>query len=182
MAQIGMEHLRHVVNGRNALQRRLDGIKDRLAGTTEKLIRTGTVVAAAAASGVIQGKAGPEGAHIFHVPVDLGAGIVLNLLGYFRAAGKQSHHLINAGDGFLAGFSSNLGFSWGNKWRTSGSLFGSPGQSALPSPGAPVASKGEVSAAQMADIVARVRVWPPVYGQSGRREGLDEEAKGGRDR
>lgn len=157
MANIGMEHLRHVVNGRNALQRRLDGIKDRLAGTTEKLIRTGTVSAAAAVSGVIQGRGGPDGAHIFHIPIDLGLGVGLNLLGYFRAAGKQSHHLINAGDGFLAGFFSNLGFSWGNNWRVSGSLFGGKGQSTLPAPGAPVASKGEVSAAQMADIVARVR-------------------------
>ncbi len=154
---VGIEHIRHVVRGRNALQRRLDSIQERLAGTTEKVIRTATVGGAAAIGGVIQGKAGPAGAHIFHIPVDLGLGVGLNLLGYFKAAGKQSHHLNNAGDGFLASFLSSLGFGWGNTWRERGTFFGAKGMSALPAPGAPVASKGEVSAAQMADIVARVR-------------------------
>lgn len=155
--QIGIEHVRHQANRIGALQRRIDGIRERAAGMTEKVIRTGTVGAAALAGGVIQGRAGEGGAHFLHIPADLGLGIGLNLLGYFHAAGKQSHHLVNLGDGFLASFTSSLGFSWGDSWRRTGSLFGHKGASALPAPGAGVASAGELSPAEMANIVARVR-------------------------
>ena len=72
---------------------------------------------------MIQGKSkDPNGAHIMHVPVDLGAGLILNLLGYFDAAGSYSEHLNNFGDGFLAAYVSNLGFHIGDNWKKNGAF------------------------------------------------------------
>ncbi len=157
MTQIGMEHVRHLAAQRGALQRRIDSIRDRMAGTTKKIVRTATVGTAALIGGVIQGRAGEGGAHLFHIPVDLGLGVGLNLLSYFNAAGKVSHHLGDAGDGFLASFASSLGFGWGNTWRERGTLFGHSASAALPRPGASTAAAGELSPAEVANIVARVR-------------------------
>jgi hypothetical protein len=157
MANIGREHIQHLARKGHALQRRLDSIRDRLEGATTKLVRTVTVAAAAGVGGVIQGKAGPDGATIMHVPVDLG--FAFNVAGYFNAAGKHSDHLNNIGDGLLACYVSSVGFGMGNTWRTTGKMFGSKGGGGAlpPGGGSPAVSKGELSPAQMADIVARVR-------------------------
>lgn len=159
MANIGIEHVRHLAKRGHALQGRLDAIRDRLAGVTGKVTRTITVTAAATIGGIIQGKAGPDGAHILHIPVDLGAGLALNVAGYMGAAGKHSDHLNNFGDGLLACWASAHGFGWGNTWRTTGRLFGAKsGAPVLPPPGGGAArAAGEISPSQMADIVARVR-------------------------
>lgn len=160
MANIGREHVEFLAKRGQALHRRLEGLKERLTGATRKAVRTLEVAAAAGAGGLIQGKAGEEGSHIFHVPTDLGLGLGLNLLGYFNAAGDHSEHLNNLGDGFLASFTSSVGFGWGNTWRTTGKfqLTSKPAPAGLPAgAGSPVASAGEISSHQMADIVARVR-------------------------
>ncbi len=156
--QLGREHIQHLVRKGNALRARLDAVKERLEGATTKLVRSVEVGAAAVAGGIIQGKAGPKGATVMKIPVDLGAGLALNVAGYFNAAGKHSDHLNNLGDGFLASYLSSLGFGMGNHWRTTGKLFG--GDSAQPQlPGAPpaTAAAGEIGPAQMADIISRVR-------------------------
>ena len=143
----------------HSLHRRLEKMREKLSGTTAKAVRTLEVSAAALAGGVIQGKAGPEGAHLFHVPVDLGLGLALNVLGYFDAAGDEySDHLNNLGDGFLASYLSNVGFGWGNTWRTTGKLFGPKAAPMLaPAGPAPAAVQGEISPQAMAEIVERVR-------------------------
>lgn len=142
-----------------SLYKRLENLREKLSGTTAKAVRTLEVSAAAIAGGVIQGKAGPDGATIAHVPVDLGLGLALNVLGYFDAAGEEySGHLNNFGDGFLASYLSNMGFHYGNKWREEGKLplpF-SKSNAALPG-GTPAVAQGEISPDQMANIIARVR-------------------------
>lgn len=103
-----------------AAKRMREGVEEK-AG---KIIRTGEVFGGAIAAGVIQGKAGPDGANVFGVPVDLAIGLGLNVGALFDVAGKYSDHLGNVGDGFVAGYGSQLGFSMGTKWRTTGKLFG----------------------------------------------------------
>ena len=160
MANIGREHVEFLAKRGQALSRRIEGLKERLTGATRKAVRTIEVAAAAGAGGLIQGKAGPEGSHVMHVPTDLGLGLGLNLLGYFNAAGDQySEHLNNLGDGFLASFTSSVGFGWGDSWRKTGKfqLSSKPSAGDLPAGAAPVSASGEISSHQMADIVARVR-------------------------
>ena len=160
MVNITREHIAHLYNRGQQASRRLDALRDRLTGVTRKAVGTLETAAAAGVGGLIQGRAGAEGSHILHVPTDLGLGLVLNVLGYFNAAGDYSEHLNNVGDGFLASFTSSVGFGWGAAWRETGKFsFGKPGAGgggALP-PGPATKSSGEIPAAQMADIVARVR-------------------------
>jgi hypothetical protein len=155
--QLGREHIQHLVRRGDALRRKLDSVKERLEGATTKLVRTVEVGAAAIAGGMIQGKAGPDGATVMKVPVDLGAGLLLNVAGYFNAAGQHSDHLNNLGDGFLASYLSSLGFGIGNTWRTTGKLFGAKSTPQLPGGPPATAAAGEIGPAQMADIISRVR-------------------------
>lgn len=160
MANISREHVHHLARRGEHLYKRLEKLREKLSGTTARAVRTLEVSAAAVVGGVIQGKAGPEGAHIMHVPTDLGLGLALNVLGYFDAAGDEySEHLNNLGDGFLASYLSNIGFGWGNTWRTTGklNLFGPKGAAAGLPAAPPVMAQGEISPNQMAEIVERVR-------------------------
>lgn len=157
MSNITHEHVAHLHKRGQSLYRRLEALKEKLSGTTAKAVRTLEVGAAAVAGGLIQGKGGPGGATVFHVPIDLGAGLLLNLLGYFDAAGDEySDHLNNFGDGFLAAYLSGLGFSVGNNWRETGKFSLStkaPAQLAAPT----AASGPMISPEQMAEIVSRAR-------------------------
>lgn len=156
--QIERQHLEYAMKRGTAFQRRLEGFRERIAAKTKSVVRSLEVAAAANLGGIIQGHAGEEGSHIFHVPTDLGLGLALNVLGYFGAAGDYSEHLNNLGDGFLSSFTSSVGFGWGNTWRTTGKFqFSKPGGGGALPPGAPTTASGEISSAQMADIVSRVR-------------------------
>ncbi len=161
MSNITHEHVQHLHRRGQQLHQRLTALKEKLSGTTARAVRTLEVATAATLAGVIQGKAGPSGATlpVIGVPVDLGAGLLLNLLGYFDAAGDEySEHLNNFGDGFLAAYLSNLGFSMGNNWRTTGKLLPAKATPALAdAAAAPAVSQGDVSPEQMADIIRRVR-------------------------
>lgn len=107
--------------GKQAVKR-LESFKARLANirksaekSTEKMLRTAETGGAAFTMGVIQGKTG--GVEIVGVPVDLGLGIALNVLGYFGAAGKMSDHLNNVGDGCLAAYLTTVGRGVGQNWE-----------------------------------------------------------------
>lgn len=145
MSNLTREHVAHLHSRASALHKRVESLKARTEAMTQKFVRTLEVSAGAAVAGVIQGKAGPEGAHVMGVPVDLGAGLALNVLGYFDAAGKHSDHLNNLGDGLLAGYVSQVGFGIGTKWRTTGKLLG----------GTATASQGALSPEMMARLTAQ---------------------------
>ena len=89
------------------LQTRLARLREKAQDTTEKVVRTVEVGSSALAFGVVQGRMGSV--EIMGVPLDLGAGVALNLLGYFGAAGKYSDHLNNFGDGALAAYLCTVG-------------------------------------------------------------------------
>ena len=110
----------------HSLKKRIEGIKNHTEKTVEKVIRTAEVGGTAFAIGVLNGKTG--GVEIMGVPLELGAGIALNVLSYMGAAGKMSDHVGNVGDGALASFATMEGVKIGLQWaQKSGG-----GQSALP--------------------------------------------------
>lgn len=145
---ITRQHVQHLHHRATHLHKKVEALKERAEAMTEKFVRTLEIGAAATVGGVIQGKAGPDGAHVMGVPVDLGAGLALNLLGYFDAAGKYSDHLNNFGDGMLAAYLSQVGFGVGQKWRSTGKLLGG---STTPT----TSTQGTLSPADMAAIAAR---------------------------
>lgn len=150
------EHVQHLARRGENLHKRLEKLREKLSGVTARAVRTLEVGTGALLGGVVTGHAGPDGGKIAHVPIDLGAGLILNLLGYFDAAGDEySPHLNNFGDGFLASYLSSLGFGIGNNKRTTGTWF-PPKQVAAGAAGGAIAS-GEVSPAQMAAILDRVQ-------------------------
>ena len=157
------EHVQHLARRGESLYKRLEKMKEKLSGATAKAVRTLEVSSAALVGGIIQGKSGPDTGKgegkFLHVPIDLGAGLALNLLGYFDAAGDEySSHLNNFGDGFLASYLSNLGFGMGNNWRLSGKFSLGGGTTPTLPPGTTTAPAvaGEVSPQAMAEILARV--------------------------
>lgn len=161
MANITYEHLHHAVAKGEGWKKRYlaykEKIQGRLEGATIKVVRTLEVGSAAAVGGLAQGLM--KDPHVMHIPVDLGAGLILSILGYFNAAGSYSEHLNNFGDGFIAAYTSNLGFHLGDTHKTTGKWsFGGTATAELPAGGgAPAAVHGEISANQMAEIIRNVR-------------------------
>lgn len=98
-----------------SLKNRIEKIKTQTEKVTEKLVRTAEVGGTAFAVGVLNGKTG--GVEVVGVPLELGAGVALNILSYMGAAGKMSDHLGNIGDGALAAFGTMEGVKIGLEWR-----------------------------------------------------------------
>lgn len=108
-----------------SLKNKVANIRKKAEHVTEKFVRTVEVSGAAFAMGVANGRSNdPEGVNIGGVPIDLGAGIGLEVLGYLGAAGKHSDHLNNLGDGCLAHYAAVLGRGVGVTWKERGSLGG----------------------------------------------------------
>ena len=153
-----IQHLHSKTQGQERMltrmSRRLKAFSHHARAALPKAVGTVETAVAAGVAGVIQGHAGDKGSTIGPIPTDLGIGVALNLLGYFHVAGDQwSGHLNNFGDGFLAAYTSSIGFQMGRRWLDEGHF--SFTSHALPPSGTAV--KGEISPGQMADIVARVR-------------------------
>jgi len=189
MVEINREHVQHLVRQNQSLGDRVEALKQRLSsamattksamsaagerltrpGNGEHAIRTLEVNGAAFLGGLAQGKAGPDGAHLLGVPLEAWAGGALEALAYFGVGGdKVAEHAFNLGDGFLAAWTSSLGFQVGSNWRSSGQLFGHKDSPALAAANGPAingpAVKGEISPQQMAQIVARVRGAAAMHG------------------
>jgi len=148
------EHFHALARAKASAERALEKVREKFEGKTVRAVRTVEVLSGALLGGILEGRAGAGGAHIFHVPANLGLGLLLNGLGYFDAAGDHSEHLNNFGDGFLAAEVSNIGHGIGANWKAKGlaHLFDkSPAQ--IPA----TAVHGSISPDQMNDIVDRVR-------------------------
>ncbi len=157
MPTLGPEHIHHLVNRTKSLSERLHSLREKYSGTVSKAVRTVEVAGAAFVGGVVEGRMGPDGATVFHIPINLLAGLALNLMGHFDVAGeKYSDHLCSFGDGFLATFTSSAGFNFGKHWHDSGHLFGHKEEPAALPPGGPQV-KGHISPDAMAEIAQRMR-------------------------
>jgi hypothetical protein len=130
------------------LRQKVHALKARGASIAHRGVRTLEVGAGAALGGLVQGMSkDPKGAHILHVPADLGIGLGLHLAGFLDLAGDEySSHLNNIGDGFIGAYFSDLGFSIGKRKRETGKFLASKGA-------APALAQGELSPQQMADAM-----------------------------
>ena len=186
MVEINREHIDHLVRQNRTLAERVEALRERLSaaasatksamatagrqlaltptGHREHLIRTLEVNGAAFLGGLAQGKAAEDGGHFLGVPLEAWLGFALEAVGYFGGPGQLSEHATNLGDGFLASWTSGLGFHVGAKWATTGHLFGGKGQPALAASNGAAAVRGEISPHQMAQIVARVRGAAAMHG------------------
>ena len=185
MVEINREHVEHLVRQNRTLAERVEALRERLSaaasatksamasagrqlaltptGHREHLIRTLEVNGAAFLGGLGQGKVGEDGNHFLGLPLEAWLGIAGEAIGYFGGSGQLAEHATNLGDGFLASWTSSLGFHVGANWRKTGHLLWGKGTPALAaSNGAAV--KGEISPHQMAQIVARVRGAAAMHG------------------
>ena len=138
-------HLGRLATRAEGLQKRLARFKEKASETTEKVVRTVEVGTMALGMGIVQGRAGSV--EIMGLPLELGTGVVLNLMGYFGAAGKYSDHLNNFGDGALASYLTTVGRGVGAAMKAK-SLGGvAPGQITGPTRGVGDLSPQEIAAA-----------------------------------
>lgn len=100
---------------------RLASVKNRIAKVqreaeerVEQVVRTFEVAGTAFGIGVMQGRTG--GIEVVGIPLELGGGLLLEVLGHLDFAGKMSGHLINVGDGALAAYATTLGRGVGQEW------------------------------------------------------------------
>ena len=99
-----------------------------------KAVRTSEVSLAAFGMGLAQGRYGSV--EVMGVPMDLGAGLGLHLLGFAGVGGRHSDHLHGFGDGALASYLTTLGKGIGAGMRA---------KAGLP----PVSVKGSLSNAEI---------------------------------
>ena len=152
MANITEEHLHHMAKRHHSTMKKLDQLRDKFSGMTERAVRTVEVGAGAWLGGVTEGRTG--GGTVLHVPINLGVGLALSAAGYLDLAGDEySKHLNNFGDGFIGSYVAATGFAFGKRWRDSGKLFSPKDGGALPS----ATASGELSDAQMSNIVERMQ-------------------------
>jgi hypothetical protein len=145
----------------HSLHRRVEAFKARGEKMADQAIRTVEVCTGALIGGVIQGKAGPKGAHLAGVPVDLGLGLAGKLAAFFDAFGRNSEHVGNVADGFLGAYVSQVGFGIGQRWLSTGSLGtalkGGASGGSLQGGGQQTATSGVMpSPAAMASIMSQV--------------------------
>ncbi len=158
MANITEEHLHHMAKRHHHTMRKLDALKDKFAGVTQRFLGTLETGAGAFLGGAIEGKT--DGGTVLHVPINLGLGAVLLAAGHLDLAGKQySEHLNNVGNGFIGSYLAATGFAFGKRWAQGGlkaAFHRAPPPMPLPPP-PPVQVQGTLSEAQMADIVSRMQ-------------------------
>lgn len=116
----------------------------------EHLVQTVEIGGAAFALGIINGRF--DAPEPLGVPLDLGAGVAMHLLGFLGVAGKFTDHLHNFADGALASYLVTLGFNVGDKMRQNAGLAAASRSGALPG-----ATAGALSDRELADL-ARGRV------------------------
>lgn len=118
MSNLSVRDMKKAATRYEQLKGKIAGIRKKAEHVTEKFVRTVEVSGASFAMGVANGRTNdPEGVNIAGVPIDLGAGISLQVLGYLGAAGKHSDHLNNLGDGCLAHYAAVLGRGVGVTWK-----------------------------------------------------------------
>lgn len=164
MATPTMEHFRHLAERAHKSDSALKKFKDkhsarlaRYAGLAFSVAETG---AGAWLGGTLEGRT--DGRKVGPLPLNLGVGVVLLTIGQLELADKYSSHLLNVGNGFVGSYFAAVGYSFGKRWKESGKTFpplwgghswGSPYGGEV----APPAVHGNLSQAQMDDIVNRMQ-------------------------
>jgi hypothetical protein len=148
----------------HATMKKLDGIRDRVAGITGRFVGTIETGAGAWLGGAIEGRTG--GGTVLRIPINLGVGAILLAAGHLDLAGDRwSDHLNNLGNGFIGSYVAATGYAFGKRWRETGKILGggghpwtSPYENGWPHQAeAAPAVHGDLSEAQMAAIVQRMQ-------------------------
>lgn len=87
--------------------------------------KTLEISGAAFVTGAAHAKLG--GVEVFGVPVELLAGVAAHGAGFFLVSNRNAHHAHYIGDGILAAFAARMGQEVGQKWKSTGKLFGHGG-------------------------------------------------------
>lgn len=165
MANITEEHLHHMARRHHATMKKLDGLREKFSGITQRFVGTLEVGAGSWIGGAIEGRT--SGGTVLKVPINLGVGALLLAAGHLDLAGDQwSEHLNNLGNGFIGSYIAATGYAFGKRWKETGKMFGGGGHPwAQPyeqngwshQAEAGPAVHGDLNEAQMASIVARMQ-------------------------
>lgn len=117
--KLSQTDLRKAATRAESLKTRLAGLRKRTEKVAERAVHTAEVGATAFAFGVLQGKTG--GIEVVGVPLELGTGVGLHLMGYLGLGGKMSDHLHGIADGALAAYLTTIGRAVGAEWKKKGS-------------------------------------------------------------
>ena len=179
MANITEEHLHHMARRHHATMKKLDGLREKFGGITQRTISSLEMGAGAWLGGAIEGRT--AGAALGPLPINLGVGVLLLAASHLDLAGdKYSEHLNNIGNGFIGSYLAATGYAFGKRWKETGKMFGGGGNpwtqpyengwpkggAAVPPPPAVTGDwggngayvgQGDLSEAQMAAIVQRMQ-------------------------
>lgn len=153
------KHIKHLADQVVHHKKKHENLQGKFEAVTAGTIRLAEVGAGAWLGGVLEGKTG-QGT-FFHVPINLGVGLVLAGAGALDLAGDWSPHLSNLGDGLIASYAAATGYSFGKKWKETGKLFGAvqapvPLPAPIPAPVVQAAAAGDPYAmGQMAAAMGR---------------------------
>jgi hypothetical protein len=126
MAHITEEHLAHMARRHHATMKKLDGLRGKFAGFTQKAIGTIEAGAGAWLGGAIEGRT--AGASIGPLPINLGVGALLLAAGHLDLAGGHwSEHLNHLGNGFIGSYLAATGYAFGKRWKDTGKILGGGG-------------------------------------------------------
>ena len=178
MANITEEHLHHMARRHHATMKKLDGLREKFGGITQRAVSTIEMGAGAWLGGAIEGRT--AGAALGPVPINLGVGALLLVASHLDLAGPvYSDHLNNIGNGFIGSYLAATGYAFGKRWKETGKILGGGGnpwtqpyENGWPKTVAPAApapavngdwgngayvGQGDLTEAQMAAIVQRMQ-------------------------
>jgi hypothetical protein len=158
-ANITEEHLHHLAKKSHGWMSKYDGLREKFAVHTGRIVSTLETVAGAWAGGVIEGKT--NGQTVLKVPVNLLGGIALLAAGHWMESAKPDiakwgADLNNVGSGLVGSYIAATGYAFGKRWRDSGFKAAFGGFAHPYDLGGPPVS-GDLSEAQMAAIVQRMQ-------------------------
>jgi hypothetical protein len=168
MAHITEEHLHHMAKRHHATMKKLDGIREKVAGHAGRLVGTLETGAGSWLGGAIEGRT--AGGTVLRIPINLGIGAILLAVGHMDLAGEGwSNHLNNVGNGFIGSYVAATGYAFGKRWLETGKVFGGGGHPwkspyedggwphQVEGPAPAPAVHGDLSQAQMDNIVYRMQ-------------------------
>ena len=114
------KHMDELEKRISSLKSRASKLKDKAEGITETIVQTGVIGGTSFGFGLLSGywvnDDGTRGVQLLGMPLDLGTGIGMHLLG-FMAGGRWAEQWHNVGDGAIAAYLNTLGAGVGDRMR-----------------------------------------------------------------